>query len=227
MEDGGREMENVKWQREDGNGRWEMGNGRCGRNSPTFALLHFTSYISHVPSENSQYLCSMMSTNEEVVLVDSSDTETGTMEKLEAHRKGLLHRAFSVFVSDSKGRMLLQQRAAGKYHSPGLWTNTCCSHPRPHENTEKAARRRLKEEMGLDPELNYKTHFIYRAEFDNGLTEYEFDHIFTAVSDQEPQPDPNEVSAWKWLPVQEIKQLVLSDPNAFTPWFRIAIEKFF
>lgn len=169
----------------------------------------------------------MASTLDEVILVDDRDRETGTMEKLEAHRRGLLHRAFSVFVFDSGGRMLLQRRAEGKYHSPGLWTNTCCSHPRPHETKEKAARRRLKEEMGLDLELDYKTHFIYRAEFDNGLTEHEFDHVFTALSNSDPRPDPKEVGDWKWLSPKEIKELIASEPDAFTPWFRIAMEKFF
>ena len=115
---------------------------------------------------------------EEVILVNEQDEQTGTIEKMEAHRKALLHRAFSVFIFNGKGEMLLQQRAMGKYHSPGLWTNACCSHPRPGEEVETAAFRRLKEEMGIETSLKKIFDFIYRTEFDNGLTEYEFDHVY-------------------------------------------------
>src|ERR1700744_2758864 len=123
---------------------------------------------------------------EEVILVDEADVQLGTMEKIEAHRKALLHRAFSVFIFNSKGEMLLQQRAAEKYHSPGLWTNACCSHPRPGEETQAAAMRRLMEELGFTLELEKIFDFTYRSEFENGLTEFEFDHVFVGLIHDEP-----------------------------------------
>ena len=168
-----------------------------------------------------------MNNREEVILVDENDRERGTMEKLEAHRKGELHRAFSVFVFDSDGYMILQQRAAEKYHSAGLWTNTCCSHPRPGEDLAMAAARRLKEEMGLNTPLVRRTSFIYRAEFENGLVEHEFDHIFTGVTDADAEPDPAEVADVRWMRPDEIRAEIKADPSRFTPWFRIAMEQFF
>lgn len=164
---------------------------------------------------------------EEVILVDQNDRQTGTLEKLEAHQKGLLHRAFSVFVFNSKNQLLLQQRALGKYHSAGLWTNTCCSHPRPGEAVLAAAHRRLKEEMGLETILEFKTAFVYKSAFENGLTEHEFDHIFIGYSDLAPLPDPLEVENYKYLDLVEIKQQVTKNPGEFTTWFRIAMERFF
>ena len=167
------------------------------------------------------------SRGEEVVLVDESDREIGTMEKLEAHRQGRLHRAFSVFIFNSGGEMLLQKRAAGKYHSPGLLTNACCSHQRPGESNEAAASRRLFEEMGISTPLKKKGTFIYRSEFDNGLTEHEFDHVFEGVTDMVPSPDSHEVQDYYWMAVNEIKKEIAINPEKFTTWFRIAMEKIY
>lgn len=164
---------------------------------------------------------------EQVILVDEADNERGAMEKLEAHRKGELHRAFSVFIFNGAGEMLLQKRAATKYHSSGLWTNACCSHPRPGENTLSAAHRRLKEEMGLDAVLIHKTSFVYKTVFENGLTEHEFDHIYTGITDAQPLPDPGEVAEFAWLQPDVIKQMIKEKPGDFTSWFKIAIDKFF
>jgi isopentenyl-diphosphate Delta-isomerase len=168
-----------------------------------------------------------MELKEEVILVDATDAQVGVMEKLEAHRKGLLHRAFSVFIFNSKNEMLLQKRAAEKYHSPGLWTNACCSHPRPGENTLNAAKRRLKEEMGLETELNFKTSFIYKTAFDNGLTEHEFDHIYIGETDEQPGLNKLEVESFKWLSIEKIKEEIHLNPERFTSWFKIAMERFF
>ena len=164
---------------------------------------------------------------EMVILVDEGDRETGSMEKMAAHRKGLLHRAFSVFIFNSRGQMLLQQRALHKYHSAGLFTNTCCSHPRPGEETAAAASRRLKEEMGLDAKLEHKGHFIYRTEFQNGLTEHELDHVFTGLSDEQPVINPDEVASYRWMDLPEIKKEISQEPEKYTSWFRIAMEKLF
>lgn len=164
---------------------------------------------------------------EEVILVDTDDQAIGTMEKLEAHRQGVLHRAFSVFVFNAKGQMLLQQRAHTKYHSGGLWTNTCCSHPRPGENILMAAKRRLNEEMGLVLDISFKTSFIYKADFDNGLIEHEFDHIFTGTTELNPIINPEEVAEYKWLHADEIKQHMQTSPEAYTAWFKIAMKEFF
>ena len=158
--------------------------------------------------------------SEQVVLVNERDEETGRMGKMEAHQQGLLHRAFSVFVFHPDGRLLLQRRADGKYHSAGLWTNTCCSHPRPGEDTALAARRRLWEEMGIDTAVEHRFHFIYRAPFGNGLTEYELDHVFFAVHAGEPSPDPTEASAWRWVRPEVVTDELANDPEAFTVWFR-------
>lgn len=160
-------------------------------------------------------------------MVNELDEPIGVMEKLEAHQKGLLHRAFSVFIFNTGGQMLLQRRALGKYHSAGLWTNTCCSHPRPGETTLQAAQRRLMEEMGLSTTLNYKTSFIYKAPFDNGLIEHEYDHVFTGISDTAPEINPNEVDSYKWVAVSDLKKEIAAQPDRFTVWFKIAIEKLF
>lgn len=164
---------------------------------------------------------------EEVILVDESDMPIGTMEKLEAHKKGLLHRAFSVFIFNSKGELLLQQRALSKYHSAGLWTNTCCSHPRPNEETLDAANRRLIEEMGLNCTLNYKTHFIYKTIFDNSLTEHEYDYVYFGNCSDEPQINKNEVEDYVWQHPDKIKGEIKKQPEKFTSWFKIAMEKLF
>jgi isopentenyl-diphosphate Delta-isomerase len=164
---------------------------------------------------------------EEVILVDENDLALGRMEKLEAHQKGVLHRAFSVFIFNSKNELLIQRRALSKYHSAGLWTNTCCSHPRPGEETLSAAKRRLNEEMGMTSELTYKTHFIYKTEFDNSLIEHEFDHVYTGVSDVTPIINKEEVDSYKWLSLNELKSQIESHPEQFTSWFKIAMEKLF
>lgn len=164
-------------------------------------------------------------TEEEVILVNERDEQTGTIAKMEAHRKALLHRAFSIFIFNNKGEMLLQQRAMGKYHSPGLWTNTCCSHPRPGEDVEVAAGRRLKEEMGIDAPLHKIFDFIYRTEFDNGLTEFEFDHVYTGVYNGQLNPDRQEVQDYCFRSMEDIGQDLQRRPEKYSAWFRIAFPK--
>ena len=166
-----------------------------------------------------------MITFEEIVLVDENDQQTGIMEKIEAHKKGLLHRAFSVFILNSSGQLLLQKRAAGKYHSPGLWTNTCCSHPRPGETVMKAAVRRLKEEMGISCSLKESFTFIYRSEFDNGLTEHELDHVIVGISDNVPLPDPNEVDDFKYVDLLNLKEYIDNNPEQYSVWLIKAYPK--
>jgi isopentenyl-diphosphate Delta-isomerase len=157
---------------------------------------------------------------EEVILVDSRDLQIGIAEKSVAHRSGLLHRAFSVLIYDRAGRMLLQQRARSKYHSGGLWSNACCSHPRPGEDTEAAAHRRLLEEMGFDCRLQHVHSFKYRIEVDNGLLEHEYDHIFLGRCDASPKHDPDEVEAWRWFDPGELAHAPTLRPQDFTYWFR-------
>lgn len=161
---------------------------------------------------------------EHVVLVDESDTPIGTMEKMEAHKKGLLHRAFSVLLIDTSGRLLLQKRAGDKYHSSGLWTNTCCSHPLPGEEVEEAARRRLLEEMGIDLQPTFSHNFIYRAEFDDGLIEHEFDHVFVGTFDGVPVVNPREVAAWKFVDMAWLKEDIERHPESYTVWFRLIMS---
>ncbi len=160
-----------------------------------------------------------------VVLVNENDEQTGTMEKMEAHREPHLHRAFSVFLFNSQGKMLLQQRAHKKYHSGGLWTNTCCSHPRPGEATLDAANRRLQEEMGISAGIHHAFSFTYQAEFDNGLVEHEFDHVFVGQFDGAIEPNEAEVAAYCYKSTEEIKNDLLLKPQFYTPWFRIAFPK--
>lgn len=155
-----------------------------------------------------------------VILVDENDNETGIAGKTEAHEKGLLHRAVSVFVVNSNGEWLLQQRAFGKYHSPGLWTNTCCSHPFPGETTFEAASRRLKEEMGIECELKYLFNFHYRAEFENGLTEHELDHVFYGICDDLPQINKAEVVSYRYFSFDELNKMVAQKPEDFTVWVK-------
>lgn len=162
---------------------------------------------------------------EVVVLVNENDQEAGLMEKLEAHQKGLLHRAFSVFIFDSKGRMLLQQRAECKYHGGLLWTNACCSHPLPGENVEAAARRRLWEELGFITTLEKVFAFTYRAEVENNLVEHEYDHVFAGVYEGEMRPDPNEVADTKFLEMAAIRSQLENEPGLFTTWFRMAFPR--
>jgi isopentenyl-diphosphate Delta-isomerase len=160
--------------------------------------------------------------DEFVILVDDNDIPTGTLEKMEAHKKGLLHRAFSVFIFNDHGEMMLQQRSLKKYHSPGLWTNACCSHPREDEDTIAAAHRRLNEEMGFDCELTQVFCFTYRADVGNGLTEHEFDHVFIGVYSKAPLVNYEEAEDWKFMPMVEIKKDMLENPENYTVWFRIA-----
>jgi len=163
--------------------------------------------------------------NEQVIIVDDKDNPVGTMEKMEAHRKGALHRAFSVFIFNSQGELLLQQRALEKYHSGGKWTNTCCSHPRPNEKTIDAAKRRLKEEMGIKCTLSYSFQFYYKAEFDNGLIEHEIDHVFFGLSDSTPQLNPNEVLSYQYISLNDLKKEIQLYPDKFTPWFKICFDQ--
>ncbi|MYD69806.1 MAG: isopentenyl-diphosphate Delta-isomerase [Acidobacteria bacterium] len=161
---------------------------------------------------------------EEVVTVDTDDRETGVVEKMAAHRQGLLHRAFSIFVFDDAGRMLLQRRASSKYHSGGLWSNTCCSHPRPGESVLEAAHRRLLEEMGFDCPLDTAFGFIYRTDLDHGLTEHEYDHVVIGRYNGEPVPNRAEVDGWKWMSAEDVRGAVAEQPETFTVWFRIALD---
>ena len=165
--------------------------------------------------------------NEYVILVDEQDNDIGIMEKLQAHQEGLLHRAFSVFIFNDKEELLLQQRAISKYHSGGLWTNTCCSHPRPNETIKDAANRRLFEEMGMSCDLKIKTNFIYKTAFDNGLTEHELDYVLVGNTNQNPIINKQEVESYKWISIQEIKKDIFTNPNHYTSWFKIALEKVF
>lgn len=158
----------------------------------------------------------------DVVLVDVNDQPTGTMEKMEAHRNAVLHRAFSIFIFNEKGKMLLQKRAATKYHSGGLWTNACCSHPQPGEVPIQSAAKRLMEEMGFTTILHKAFDFTYRVPFENGLTEHEFDHVFIGTYGGEIVPDKNEVSDFCYMTMEEIKESLLNHPRRYTAWFKIA-----
>jgi isopentenyl-diphosphate delta-isomerase len=160
-----------------------------------------------------------------VLLVNEQDEVIGESGKMEAHKMGLLHRAFSVFIFNSRGEMLLQQRAMNKYHSGGLWTNACCSHPGPGEETALSATRRLKEEMGFETPVTKVFDFIYRAEFENGLSENEFDHVYAGHYDGEIHPDPGEVMSSQYLSMDEIAEWMAKHPEEFTAWFRIAFSK--
>jgi isopentenyl-diphosphate delta-isomerase len=161
----------------------------------------------------------------QVVLVNEQDQIIGTMEKMEAHRKGLLHRAFSIFIFNHKGEMLLQQRASSKYHSGNLWTNACCSHPFPDENIQDAAYRRLQEEMGFVTPLEHAFSFTYKAELDNGLTEHEYDHVFMGCYDGLIQPNPAEVKDYCFMKMDTINEQVNDYPDKYTAWFRIAFPQ--
>ncbi|MFN5183634.1 MAG: isopentenyl-diphosphate Delta-isomerase [Bacteroidota bacterium] len=161
----------------------------------------------------------------QVILVDNNDFELGTMEKIEAHEKGLLHRAISVFIFNSDGKMLLQRRAKHKYHSGGLWTNTCCSHPYPGEKIMNAAKRRLKEEMGMECELTSAFSFIYKVNLDKGMTEHELDHVFIGTTNSTPEINREEVEDFKYLSIEETEKLIRSNPEDFTEWFKIALNQ--
>lgn len=164
---------------------------------------------------------------ENVLLVDEQDQVIGLMPKMEAHEKGVLHRAFSVFIYNARGELLLQQRAAHKYHSPRLWTNTCCSHQREGETNVAAGQRRLQEEMGFSVPLKDVRSFIYKAPFDNGLTEHEFDHILVGHYDGEPTINPDEVMAYRWQAPEEVKADIERHPDQYTEWFKIIFNRFY
>ena len=162
---------------------------------------------------------------EKVILVDRNDREIGTMGKLRAHQEGALHRAISIFIFNTNGELLLQQRAAEKYHSPLLWTNTCCTHPRKGELLKDAALRRLEEEMGMSCALTWKYSFIYRVEMENGLTENELDHVFFGISDTAPVQNPAEVAGWKYMSMENVKLAIAGSPEQYTAWFKIMLDK--
>lgn len=164
---------------------------------------------------------------EQVILVNENDEPIGLMPKLEAHQKAVLHRAFSVFILNDKNEIMLQQRASEKYHSPLLWTNTCCSHQRHGESNIEAGTRRLFEEMGFETPLQELFHFIYKAPFDNGLTEHELDHVMIGKYNKEPKINPEEVENWKWMSLQTIKTDMLQNPLSYTIWFKIIFEEFY
>ena len=165
--------------------------------------------------------------NEMVILVDKHDNQLGLMEKIEAHKKAVLHRAFSVFILNDNNELLIQQRALSKYHSPALWTNTCCSHPRDGESVLDAGIRRLNEEMGFETELYSLLSFIYRAQFDNGLTEHEFDHVLFGYYNDDPSINKLEVMDWKWVNLDFLKNDIITNSDLYTIWFKIIFEKFY
>ncbi len=160
-----------------------------------------------------------------VILVDEHDHELGIMEKMEAHVKGELHRAFSIFIFNADNELLIHKRAASKYHSGGLWTNTCCSHPKPGESTEDAATRRLQEEMGISGEMAVKFSFVYRAQLDKGMIEHEFDHVLIGRSDEIPKMNPSEVSDYKYVSLDELLADIKSNPHDYTEWFKICLDQ--
>ncbi|MFP4845510.1 isopentenyl-diphosphate Delta-isomerase [Winogradskyella sp. PE311] len=166
-------------------------------------------------------------TEEQVILVDENDNQIGLMPKMEAHEKALLHRAFSVFIFNNKNELMLQQRAMHKYHSPGLWTNTCCSHQRNGESNIEAGTRRLQEEMGFVTDLTESTSFVYKAPFDNGLTEHEYDHVMIGKFNGEPTINADEVADWKWMTLENVKKDISMYPQNYTEWFKIIFEKFY
>lgn len=161
----------------------------------------------------------------QIILVDEKDQAIGTAEKMAVHKKGLLHRAFSILVFNSKGELLLQQRAKIKYHCGGLWTNTCCSHPRSGETVLEAGKRRLFEEMGIHCKLEEVFSFQYCVTFPNGLTENEYDHVLVGKNDSLPTPNPEEVEGWKWMSIKSLKADIKGNPEIYTSWFKILIDK--
>ncbi len=164
---------------------------------------------------------------EQVILVNELDQQIGLMPKLEAHERAILHRAFSVFILNDKNEIMLQQRAHHKYHSPLLWTNTCCSHQRDGETNIQAGSRRLYEEMGFKAELKELFHFIYKAPFDNGLTEHELDHVMIGYYNDEPIINPEEVEDWKWMKIEDVQNDMLENPDDYTVWFKIIFDEFY
>jgi isopentenyl-diphosphate delta-isomerase len=163
---------------------------------------------------------------QQVVLVDKNNKKIGVEEKIKAHKESKLHRAFSIFIFNSNGELLIQQRAKTKYHSGGLWSNTVCSHPKPNETYLQAAHRRLKEEMGFDCKLKKLFCFIYNAGFQNGLIENEYDCVFIGKFNRKPKPNPEEVMNYKWIFIKELKQDIVRHPNKYSVWLKIALNKF-
>lgn len=164
---------------------------------------------------------------ERVILVNEKDEKIGLMPKMEAHEKALLHRAFSVFVFNKDNELLLQQRAADKYHSPLLWANSCCSHQRDGESNIDAGKRRLQEEMGFVCDLKEITSFIYKAPFDNGLTEHELDHILVGYYNENPKINAEEVADFKWMKLNDVQKDIAEQPQLYTEWFKIIFDKFY
>lgn len=164
--------------------------------------------------------------SEEIVLIDCNDEPIGSMEKLQAHQEGLLHRAFSVLILNELGDMLIQRRAFEKYHSGGAWSNACCGHPRPGETTQAAAERRLQEEMGFSVPLKKLYHFTYKTDLGNGLTEHEFDHVFLGVYNDDPVPNPNEVAEWRYVSIDRLQQELKMQADQFSFWFRLIMAEF-
>lgn len=162
---------------------------------------------------------------ENVILVDELDNQLGLMPKMQAHEKAVLHRAFSVFIFNDKGELMLQQRAAHKYHSPLLWTNTCCSHQRDGETNIEAGKRRLIEEMGFKTNLKEIFSFVYKAQFDNGLTEHELDHVMIGNYNGVPKINPDEVASYKWMTLEAVKKDIELQPNIYTAWFKIIFKE--
>jgi isopentenyl-diphosphate delta-isomerase len=161
----------------------------------------------------------------DVILVNRFDLEIGSMEKLKAHQEGALHRAFSIFLFNDKGQMLMQRRALSKYHSPGLWTNTCCSHPAPGESLMNAASRRLKMEMGMKSVLEYQFEFYYKSGYENGLIEHEIDHVLFGVSEEQPLLNTEEACDWKYMSIEQVQNDLEINPENYTTWFRICLPK--
>ncbi|WP_298533126.1 isopentenyl-diphosphate Delta-isomerase [uncultured Algibacter sp.] len=164
---------------------------------------------------------------EKVILVNEKDEQIGLMPKMEAHEKAVLHRAFSVFIFNDKNELMLQERAHDKYHSPGLWTNTCCSHQRDGESNIAAGKRRLQEEMGFEVDLTESISFIYKAPFDNGLTEHELDHVLLGYFNGEPNINLEEVASWKWMPLEDVRVDISLHPELYTEWFKVIFDKFY
>ncbi|MFH1657366.1 MAG: isopentenyl-diphosphate Delta-isomerase [bacterium] len=162
----------------------------------------------------------------DIILVDENDKKIGEGEKMEVHLSGKLHRAFSIIIFNNRGEMMLQQRASTKYHSPSLWTNACCSHPKPNETIMAAAQRRLKEEMGFECELKEIFSFVYKAKIED-LTEYEFDHVLLGIFNGEPKPNKEEADSWRWMGVKEMAEDVIKNPEKYTAWFKIILIKMF
>lgn len=163
--------------------------------------------------------------NDLLILVDEDDRETGLMEKLLVHQKGLLHRAFSVFIFNSDNELLLQQRSPGKYHSAGLWSNTCCSHSVNSEQIGDSVARRLKEEMGLDADTQFQFKFLYKADLENGLTEHELDHVYFGISDDKPRPDASEVMNWKYVNLEKLAYDISLNPQNYTEWLKVCLPE--